>query len=81
MRTGQYHSAREALDSLTAHLRDMTGRKPKGCPFHLALSGGNTAMQMFALWREEYADRIRWENVHFYWVDERCVPPGHPESN
>ncbi len=81
MRTEQYYSAREALDSLTEHLRDMTERKPEGCPFHLALSGGNTAIQMFALWREEYTDRIRWEDVHFYWVDERCVPPTHPESN
>jgi 6-phosphogluconolactonase len=22
-----------------------------------------------------------WEKVNFYWVDERCVPPDHPESN
>lgn len=81
MRTEQYLSAREALDSLTAHLRNMTKRKPGGHPFHLALSGGNTAIQMFTLWREEYADLIRWKDIHFYWVDERCVPPTHPESN
>ncbi|MEJ2544157.1 MAG: 6-phosphogluconolactonase [Calditrichaceae bacterium] len=22
-----------------------------------------------------------WQNVHFYWGDERCVPENHPESN
>jgi 6-phosphogluconolactonase len=21
------------------------------------------------------------DNVHFFWADERCVPPDHPESN
>jgi 6-phosphogluconolactonase len=25
--------------------------------------------------------RALFENVHFFWADERCVPPGDPESN
>jgi 6-phosphogluconolactonase len=24
---------------------------------------------------------FRWEQVHIFWVDERCVPPSDPESN
>jgi len=25
--------------------------------------------------------QVGWEHVHFFWGDERCVPPGHAESN
>jgi 6-phosphogluconolactonase len=24
---------------------------------------------------------LDWSKVHFYWGDERCVPPDHPDSN
>ncbi len=24
---------------------------------------------------------VSWNNVHFFWVDERCVPPDDNESN
>src|SRR5260370_34099896 len=24
---------------------------------------------------------VDWKEVQFYWGDERCVPPDHPESN
>lgn len=50
-------------------------------PFHLALSGGSTAIGMFRRWRTVYRDRIDWEKVRFYWVDERCVPPADEQSN
>ena len=37
---------------------------------------------MYALLASEpYAGRVRWDRVHFFWGDERCVPPDHPESN
>jgi 6-phosphogluconolactonase len=47
---------------------------------HTALSGGNTPKALF----EHLARRgqqVDWQNFHFYWVDERCVPPEHEESN
>jgi 6-phosphogluconolactonase len=28
-----------------------------------------------------YRDRIPWHQVHFFWADERCVPPDDPGSN
>ena len=28
-----------------------------------------------------YQARIAWERVHFFWGDERCVPPDDPKSN
>lgn len=50
--------------------------------FKLALSGGTTPQLLFRLLATlEYKNRIPWEKVLFYWVDERCVDPDHPESN
>jgi 6-phosphogluconolactonase len=49
---------------------------------HIALSGGNTPNTFFGyLAKNEIRDKIKWNNLHFYWGDERCVPPEHPESN
>src|SRR5262249_44450497 len=44
----------------------------------LALSGGSTPKLMF---EELVASKFRWDNVHLFWVDERCVPPADPLSN
>jgi 6-phosphogluconolactonase len=46
------------------------------------LSGGATPRSVYdLLGSEEFRDRIEWPKVHIFWGDERCVPPGHPESN
>ena len=37
--------------------------------------------QMFGLWIREYREKIKWEQLRFYWVDERCVSPDDEESN
>lgn len=50
-------------------------------PFHLALSGGETGQQLFRFWVQEYADKINWELIRFYWADERCVAPDDDKSN
>jgi 6-phosphogluconolactonase len=52
-----------------------------GNEFHLAISGGKTPDLLFAALAEQYADSELWQKVHFWWVDERMVPPGDPESN
>jgi 6-phosphogluconolactonase len=50
----------------------------------IAISGGSTPKATFQLladaaqpWRE----RMPWEKLEIFWVDERCVPPDHPDSN
>lgn len=48
---------------------------------HVALSGGGTPMIMFRELAHYYNDVIPWRSVHFYWGDERCVMPIHPDSN
>jgi len=47
----------------------------------VALSGGSTPKVLFKHWAKNYREKISWEKIHFFWGDERCVPPDHPESN
>ena len=49
--------------------------------FHVALSGGSTPKIVFDVLAENFADKVDWGKVHFYWGDERCVPPSDDESN
>lgn len=50
--------------------------------FSVAFSGGSTPGKFFReLADPGYQDRIPWEKILFFWADERCVPPDHPESN
>ncbi|TFG41589.1 MAG: 6-phosphogluconolactonase [Bacteroidia bacterium] len=50
-------------------------------PFSIALSGGSTPKLLFSVLGDQFEDFVDWRNVHFFWVDERCVPPDNPESN
>jgi len=48
----------------------------------VALSGGRIARQFFLAVRERDRARSLLDGrVHFFWGDERCVPPDDPESN
>lgn len=51
-----------------------------GKEVHIALSGGSTPLAIFRKLAEESLGE-NWSGVNLYWGDERCVPPGHPESN
>ncbi|SPE37230.1 6-phosphogluconolactonase [Candidatus Sulfopaludibacter sp. SbA3] len=44
----------------------------------LAVSGGSTPKLLF---QSLTASRFRWDKVHLFWVDERCVPPTDDASN
>ncbi len=50
-------------------------------PFTIALSGGNTPKLLFSILGDQFANFAKWNKVHFFWVDERCVPPDDSESN
>jgi len=53
-----------------------------GKPHCVALSGGRIARKFFASTIEQAGARsISLECVHFFWADERCVPPDDAESN
>lgn len=48
---------------------------------YIAVSGGSTPTLFFELLAREYPKALKWEKLHFFWVDERCVPFNHPDSN
>lgn len=50
-------------------------------PVHISLSGGSTPKLLFKTLAEKYAELINWNNLHFWWGDERCVAPDNEESN
>lgn len=50
----------------------------------IAISGGSTpkaTFQLLADASQPWRPRMPWDKLELYWVDERCVPPDHPESN
>lgn len=50
--------------------------------FNVALSGGFTPERLYKILSTiHYRDKISWQNIHFFWVDERFVPRDHVESN
>lgn len=50
--------------------------------FSAALSGGSTPHLLYRqLGSEPFSEQVDWSKTHFFWGDERCVPPDHPDSN
>lgn len=49
--------------------------------FNIVLSGGSTPHGLYAHLASESRDRVPWQHTHFFWGDERLVPPDHPDSN
>ncbi|KAH3877071.1 GDH/6PGL endoplasmic bifunctional protein-like isoform X2 [Dreissena polymorpha] len=48
--------------------------------FHIAFSGGQTAVNFFEKLAKEYP-QFPWQHTHIWQVDERCVPYSTTESN
>jgi len=71
--------ARGVADLIAAKARQ---HFQEGTTLSIGVSGGSTPKALFLLLAdEEYRESIPWETIRLYWVDERCVPPTHSESN
>ena len=73
--------ARAAAEHFVARSREAVAEREL---FTVALSGGSTPKRLFELLAdptEPFRDQISWSRIHFFWSDERHVPPDHPESN
>ena len=51
--------------------------------FTWVLCGGATPRKLYSLMATDAALRtqVPWEKIHFFWGDDRHVPPDHPQSN
>ncbi|WP_318308934.1 6-phosphogluconolactonase [Flagellimonas crocea] len=73
-----YKDKQEVAEQFSSYFVDQLKDK---AAFHVALSGGSTPKIVFDVLAENFADKVDWSKVHFYWGDERCVPPSDDESN
>ena len=71
---------RAAAETLVEHIRETLRTRNV---YSIALSGGSTPRRLYALLAKDavFRDQIPWDRIHFFWGDERHVPPDHPESN
>jgi 6-phosphogluconolactonase len=70
--------AQQIARDFAVHLSTRINEQEK---FTIALSGGSTPAVLFRLLADEYKDKIDWSKMHFFWGDERCVPPEDEQSN
>jgi 6-phosphogluconolactonase len=51
--------------------------------FTVALAGGSTPRSLYALLSDDstFRSKVPWDKLHFFFGDERHVPPDSPESN
>ena len=73
-----YKNKQEVAEQFSSYFVDKLRDKDT---FHVALSGGSTPKIVFDVLAEKFAGKVDWSKVHFYWGDERCVPPTDNESN
>jgi len=74
-----FETPEAVVTSLAETMREMS---LEGRPVHISLSGGSTPKLLFkTLAQVPWAESIQWQNLHFWWGDERCVEPTDPESN
>ena len=78
-----YPSKSELIQSTVKILIESILRVTRtGTPYHLALAGGRTPRDIYALLAEERnRKQIEWNGVHLFWGDERMVPPNASDSN
>ncbi|MDB6124243.1 MAG: pgl [Pedosphaera sp.] len=63
-------------------LDELAARNNSATTYSVALSGGRIAKTFFSeVVRQAREKPISFAGVHFFWADERCVPPTDPESN
>ncbi len=77
-----FQTAFVMAEKMSGMLTEMIGLHSEGSrPFTVALSGGNTPGLFFSVLSGHFGSQADWSKVDFFFVDERCVPPDHHDSN
>jgi 6-phosphogluconolactonase len=71
-----------AARAASAWLDEIAAANHAARPHCVALSGGRIALKFFAeIVKQAKERKISFGLVHFFWADERCVPPDDADSN
>lgn len=74
-----FDTADQVVEALAKDLLQLSRQER---PVHISLSGGSTPKLLFkTLTQPLWKNGTKWNNLHFWWGDERCVPAADPESN
>ena len=79
----KYRDADAVIDALADYLAsDIRGTLSRQACYRWALAGGSTPGRLYRrLARPDAAGLVDWGRTRLFWGDERCVPPGDPQSN
>lgn len=78
MKTNVSKTPQAVAEDFAGHL---IAQAKTNSPFNVALSGGSTPKILFDLLAASFSQDLDWSAIHFYWGDERCVPPTDSDSN
>ncbi|MBF0752466.1 MULTISPECIES: 6-phosphogluconolactonase [unclassified Pasteurella] len=79
MNTITFSTAQQAVEKIA---QEFVIYSQSAHPVHISLSGGSTPKLLFkTLSQFPYQTAINWQNLHFWWGDERMVAAQDPESN
>ena len=76
-----FSSVEELSNDAAEYLLNKINRIKPGSSLSIAISGGSTPKKIFQHIVQNYGDRISWDLIKLFFVDERCVPPDDSESN
>lgn len=81
--TGRVQTGRDAADLAELAADWMIERLASGGErLSVSLAGGSTPRRLYALLAAEpRRSRVPWERIHWFWGDERVVPPDDERSN
>ncbi|TLU75530.1 6-phosphogluconolactonase [Mannheimia varigena] len=79
MQTKIFPTAQDAVEQIAQEFIEYSRQN---CVVHISLSGGSTPKLLFkTLAAEPFKREVQWQNLHFWWGDDRMVHPTDPESN
>lgn len=74
-----FETPKEVAEAFARQLFQLVNQSDRS--FHIALSGGSTPLLLFDHLAHDYFSQMPWNKIHFWWGDERCVPPSDDQSN
>jgi 6-phosphogluconolactonase len=79
----KYPDETAVIEALAGYLTsDIRATLNRQACYRWALAGGSTPGRLYRrLARPAAADLVDWRRMRLFWGDERCVPPGDPQSN